>query len=783
MGGDFDGDLDGLAARAPPRVPGARRRRAPRASCASTAARRARCCASAREPLVAGRARRRRRDRLGGRPARAPRRLEDVHYRRTRAALYDPAAREAALAPAAARLAALLGWSDARREDGDRAHPRAPRGGPGVPRRRHDERHRGAAARRARRATRCAASPRRSRATRRDTWVLSELRDLEGEALHAPAAVVEPASTEQVAAALRLCRETRTPVVPYRRRLGRLRRRARARGRGRALDAAHGRARRARRPRSARQLPRGHERHGRRARASQEAGLTHRPLAPVDRALDGRAAGWRPAPRGSSRRPTGTSRTCCFALEAVLPGRHDRAHARDAARLGGPRPAPDLPRQRGHPRRRHRGDLLAAPAGRGRRAVRPSTSRISTPGLEAIRRLMRAGYRPPVVRLYDAHESARSFERVLPRGPRAAAAAPRRAGRAGRAPRCGAVATLCEALGRRGERRRRWSTSGSTTATSVPGFRGFLERGIVLDTIEVGATWSRVRRGLPARHRVAPRRWRASSSRAATRATATARARTSTSPSRRARRTRARMARDLPRVLAAHHRGDARRRRRDRAPPRHRARAARRAGGRDRGRRRRAAPRAEARPRSRRTAEPGRPAAGCLSCSSASTSGRRASARSSSTSRAGCARRAHAPLGRRLPGAGPRRAGPRGDGGAERRDAARGARRREGRLPATWPPSASLPSARPRSPGTPAAAAPSRPRSAGRTSAPRRGSPSCAAPACPRRPSPRPRSSSGGCGAPRLPAARCGGCARGQRCASARRTRGSASASARRAAR
>jgi glycerol-3-phosphate dehydrogenase len=42
--------------------------------------------------------------------------LEDVHYRRTRAALYDPEAREAAAPPAAARMAALLGWSDARRD-------------------------------------------------------------------------------------------------------------------------------------------------------------------------------------------------------------------------------------------------------------------------------------------------------------------------------------------------------------------------------------------------------------------------------------------------------------------------------------------------------------------------------------------------------------------------------------------------------------------------------------------------------------------------------------------
>jgi glycerol-3-phosphate dehydrogenase len=41
--------------------------------------------------------------------------LEDVVYRRTRAALYDPAAREAMLEPAAERMAARLGWSAERR--------------------------------------------------------------------------------------------------------------------------------------------------------------------------------------------------------------------------------------------------------------------------------------------------------------------------------------------------------------------------------------------------------------------------------------------------------------------------------------------------------------------------------------------------------------------------------------------------------------------------------------------------------------------------------------------
>jgi glycerol-3-phosphate dehydrogenase len=43
-------------------------------------------------------------------------RLEDVLYRRTRAALYAPVERTSLVAPMAARMAALLGWDDSRRE-------------------------------------------------------------------------------------------------------------------------------------------------------------------------------------------------------------------------------------------------------------------------------------------------------------------------------------------------------------------------------------------------------------------------------------------------------------------------------------------------------------------------------------------------------------------------------------------------------------------------------------------------------------------------------------------
>jgi glycerol-3-phosphate dehydrogenase len=114
-GGDFAGDVDALA--------GALRRETP-ALAEAAAARLARLYgAEARDVLA-----------LGSAPL-APgaalvageiewavaregaRHLEDVHYRRTRAALYDPAARIAALAPAAQGLADLLGWSPARRDD------------------------------------------------------------------------------------------------------------------------------------------------------------------------------------------------------------------------------------------------------------------------------------------------------------------------------------------------------------------------------------------------------------------------------------------------------------------------------------------------------------------------------------------------------------------------------------------------------------------------------------------------------------------------------------------
>jgi alkyldihydroxyacetonephosphate synthase len=112
-------------------------------------------------------------------------------------------------------------------------------------------------------------------------------------------------------------------------------------------------------------------------------------------------------------------------------------------------------------------------------------------GLEAIRRVIRPGWRPAVVRLYDQSESARHFSAqgipadacmllVVCEGPAALAAAELAA--------CREVATAMGAadvgpapvehwLGKRNE---------------VPSWGFFLQNGLVVDTIEVAAAWDRV---------------------------------------------------------------------------------------------------------------------------------------------------------------------------------------------------------------------------------------------------------------------------------------------------
>jgi alkyldihydroxyacetonephosphate synthase len=321
----------------------------------------------------------------------------------------------------------------------------------------------------------------------RDTWVLSELRDLEGARFTQPAAVVEPAGAEEVAAVLRLARETRTPVVPFgggsgvcggvlppegaivlstRRMDGLvalddrdLTARFRAGTNGLAAE-----------------------------RRVQEAGLTigHWPQS-IELSTVG---GWI-ATRAAGQYSTayGNVEDVLLALEAVLPdGTIVRTRETPRAAAG-----PDL-----------RQIFLGSEGTLGvvtevtfSLRAKPDESRgrafhfaSFAEGLEAIRRLMRAGWRPPVVRLYDAHESKRTFGEYTPEGRHLLLLLHEGPEPAVEAEIAG-VTQICDAAG------------GAETGVGavdqwlehrnrVPGFRGFLEKGIVLDTIEVGATWQRV---------------------------------------------------------------------------------------------------------------------------------------------------------------------------------------------------------------------------------------------------------------------------------------------------
>jgi alkyldihydroxyacetonephosphate synthase len=111
-------------------------------------------------------------------------------------------------------------------------------------------------------------------------------------------------------------------------------------------------------------------------------------------------------------------------------------------------------------------------------------------GLETIRQIVRAGWRPPVLRLYDAAESHRNFAQwqsgerclllIVSEGPAALANVESEACRAA------CLANGGEAIGEAPVQH--WLAE----RNNVPSLRSFIERGYVLDTIEVATEWDRI---------------------------------------------------------------------------------------------------------------------------------------------------------------------------------------------------------------------------------------------------------------------------------------------------
>jgi alkyldihydroxyacetonephosphate synthase len=320
----------------------------------------------------------------------------------------------------------------------------------------------------------------------RDTWVLSELRDLEGTGGPPPRAVVKARTTEDVSLTLAACRAARVPVVPF--------------GGGSGvcggivppegavvlstgeltglvdLDSENLTA-------AFRAGTNGMEAE----RAVQKEGLT---IGHWPQSIEVSTVGGWVATRAAGQFSTGYGNIedVILDLEAVLPDgsvlrtrRAPRASAGPDLRqllLGSEgtlgvvtevgfslRPLPEASRGQAF----HFADFAA--------------------GIDAIRWLMRAGWRPPVVRLYDARESERHFPDTCPPG-RAMLILVHEGPASLVAAQLEEVAAICREAGG-GEADSSAADRWLETRNDVPGFREFLEKGVVLDTIEISSTWDR----------------------------------------------------------------------------------------------------------------------------------------------------------------------------------------------------------------------------------------------------------------------------------------------------
>jgi alkyldihydroxyacetonephosphate synthase len=324
-------------------------------------------------------------------------------------------------------------------------------------------------------------------AHRRDSWPLADLLDYQGSAPPRALAVVEPGSSDGVSQVLRICRETRTPVIPFGAGSGVC---------GGVQGSPEAVVLSTRRLDGLVELDDvcmtarfGAGTNGMAAENAVEGhGFT---IGHWPQSIELSSVGGWVATRASGQFSTayGNIEDVLLGLEVVLPdGSLLRTRRTPRASAG-----PDL-------RQLFLGSegtlgvitevelsLRELPPARQGQAWLFETFGA---GLEAIRRVMRAGWRPPVVRLYDAAEGHRNFPEACPpngvilillhEGPEAAVDA-----------EVPAVAAILSGAGGR-ETDAAALDHWLERRNHVPQFRDLFARGFVFDTIEVATTWDRV---------------------------------------------------------------------------------------------------------------------------------------------------------------------------------------------------------------------------------------------------------------------------------------------------
>lgn len=322
---------------------------------------------------------------------------------------------------------------------------------------------------------------------RHDYWVLSHLDDVQDRPAPPPACVVRPACTEDVVKIVNVCRESKTPLIPF--------------GLGSGVcGGVIGAADHVLLDMSSMNSVRGIDETnliasfdaghngGEAERVVQKHGLT---IGHWPQSIEVSSVGGWIATRASGQFSTayGNIEDIVYSIEAVLP---------DGSVIN----AGKAPRAAAGPDLRHL--LLGSEGTLGvitgvsfslRRLPEASLhSAFYAPsmqvGLEAQREMMQAGYRPPVMRLYDAKESERNFSKehkdghgiffAIHEGPSDVAKADL-AGVTRIATQAGLEPAPVEVVSN-------WLSHRNT----VPTWESFLESGIILDTIEISSGWDTI---------------------------------------------------------------------------------------------------------------------------------------------------------------------------------------------------------------------------------------------------------------------------------------------------
>jgi len=321
----------------------------------------------------------------------------------------------------------------------------------------------------------------------RDTWVLSDLRDFLGAGPDVPMAIVSPQDTEQLSKVVGLCCAHETPMIPFGAGSGVC---------GSIVGQANAVVISTRSMQGLIELDEenmlasfwtgtmGSE--AERLVAEQGYTIGHWP-----QSIDISSVGGWLATRASGQYSTayGNIEDIVFSLEAVLPDGsvYQSAHTPRAAA------GPDL-RQLLIGSEGTLGIISKVTFSIRRKAATKKTQAFCFSefpvALRCVREIMTRGWRPPVIRLYDAKESHRHFGDSCPKGQMMLIFLHEGEPETVHAEASG-VAQLCESFnGAVADQKvvEQWFER----RNEVPSFRSLIEQGLIVDTIEVGAVWSRL---------------------------------------------------------------------------------------------------------------------------------------------------------------------------------------------------------------------------------------------------------------------------------------------------